>query len=297
MKFSRTAGIAILTVLLSGNVLAQESWQRFRSVDSKVSIELPTSAKGFFDPDGFMVSSGLGINDLLLTDARIIATIFDGASLSIETYTGSSSALDRIYERDKRRSDVHSSGKQKIGGVEVKEISSKGQNFFAVRRYFSVGSSIYIISAAARAESSSAKTRFLNSLRIAGKDADPEIGVSFEDIPRHNPEMEVRPSTGQRGKVDDLKEEIGVSKLVLVHRPFASYTEAARRKRTTGKIVLRATFGVNGLIDKIIVVESLENGLLRQAIFSALRTKFLPKERNGIPEPSTNAIEYTFNIY
>jgi hypothetical protein len=53
----------------------------------------------------------------------------------------------------------------------------------------------------------------------------------------------------------------------------------------------------NGSIPDITVLKTLPEGLLRQAVFAALRTKFIPKEKDGLPIATKSTFEFGFHIY
>ena len=75
------------------------------------------------------------------------------------------------------------------------------------------------------------------------------------------------------------------------------YTEEERASRTSRTIVMRLELDESGFIPKITFLKTLSNGLSRQAVFAALRIKFLPAEKDGQPVSSTRSLEHTFSIY
>jgi hypothetical protein len=60
---------------------------------------------------------------------------------------------------------------------------------------------------------------------------------------------------------------------------------------------LKIVFAENGFIPKIEATQVLPDGLLRQAVFAAIRIKFLPEEKDDIPQTITKTVEYSFAIY
>ena len=84
---------------------------------------------------------------------------------------------------------------------------------------------------------------------------------------------------------------------MIVSKPFASYTDAARSNGEQGIIRMRITFSKEGRISKLALVQTLKEGLQRQAVFAAIRIKFIPQEKNNEPLTVTKLIEYSFNIY
>ena len=94
----------------------------------------------------------------------------------------------------------------------------------------------------------------------------------------------------------DLKRNKSES-LVLVTKPKAAYTEAARQSNLQGTVILRVTFLRNGGIGSVSVVKALPHGLTEQAIFAAKRMSFLPGISDGELVGMTKQVEYSFSIY
>ena len=104
----------------------------------------------------------------------------------------------------------------------------------------------------------------------------------------------------KKGKTDKKANDLNkndTSKLIIVKKTPPSYVDSARMKSVQGKIQLRTTFSENGFISAIEILKSLPEGLLRQAVFAALRIKFLPREDAGKTVSTTKTIEYDFAIY
>jgi hypothetical protein len=285
----------VLTVAISAQ--GEPEWQRVRSDEGHFSIEVPTGARAFFDAEGFTVSSGFGNAGHLLRDVWIINAVAGSTLVSVESYNASDSALDRIYEQDKQRNGVEATKKGKANGIEVKEIRLRGTEFFALRKYFRIGNAIYILTAAARTDSPPEWERFFASVKLLAAGASDQgiiAATEFKSLPRLDVAIETGGSFPK--SQTDPKQESGVTKLAIVHKPFPSYTPSARENRFSGRIVLRVTFGIGGHLEKVSVVQANDLGMLRQTFFSALRIKFLPKLRNGNPEVSSTPIEYTFTI-
>lgn len=291
--------LSLIGFLLTASSAQEPSWADIRSDDGRMAFQMPVTLRHFYDADGFIISSQGG--DIEASAFHILNAYYDNAIVSLEGFKGSPSGLERLYDSDRGRRDVTGTSKAKVSGIEIREITYKTNAFVSERRYFRVGEVNYIVTAASRDPDSAFTKKFLESFRFAAKDESVfSAGVPLMNVKRHEISVEVK------GQLDDDKSnsaagpkknaEEGVVKLAVVHKPFASYTGAARQKGTAGTIQLRVTFANEGLINNIVVERSLENGLLRQAIFSAIRTKYLPKTKNGLPVDSTNPIVYTFDI-
>jgi TonB family protein len=91
---------------------------------------------------------------------------------------------------------------------------------------------------------------------------------------------------------------VGVTQaLRIISKPRPGYTDAARQNNVQGTVILRVTFLASGGIGSISSVKGLPYGLTEQAIAAARRISFEPKKINGIGQPVTRQIEYTFSIY
>lgn len=93
-------------------------------------------------------------------------------------------------------------------------------------------------------------------------------------------------------------EKITYSRGVLVlRRPRALYTDAARRKSISGVVKLKVTLLATGTVGPIKVVTSLDKGLDQRAFEAAKKIKFLPAEIDGKTVDVTVYFEYTFTVY
>ena len=62
--------------------------------------------------------------------------------------------------------------------------------------------------------------------------------------------------------------------------------------------MLKVTLAADGSIPKIVIVgDGLHPGLLRNTLFSAMRIKFLPQEKDAVPSEVAQKFEYAFSIY
>jgi TonB family protein len=84
--------------------------------------------------------------------------------------------------------------------------------------------------------------------------------------------------------------------IAVVNKAAPSYVDAARTKRVQGRMRLRCVFTDNGFVQRVEFINLLD-GLARQALFAALRLKFLPKEKDGVPQTVKRVIEYHFSLY
>jgi len=83
--------------------------------------------------------------------------------------------------------------------------------------------------------------------------------------------------------------------IISTSPPF--YTPAAQAARVSGTAKLRVKFAETGRIAEIRFITTLPAGLNRGIFFSALRTKFIPPEKNGRLLATTTVLEYSFESY
>lgn len=299
-------------MLLSSFVSAQENnageWVRVQSDNGEFSIEFPAASDFFRDNGGFYISRER--ESYRLTEMRMLNAFYEKTLLSFEIYkTDSPKAVaDTIADRDEK-SDKQS--EVKIGEAKFKQVVLEKGNRYAVRRFYTSKDYVYILTAASREGETATMKRFLDSLRLkAGKlQIEPAQAVnsavktvSFSGLKAFRLEIEQTPEPPK--KPDDkntaktpLARDKNSLRMDIIVKPTPSYTDAARRNRETGIIRARVTFSKNGSVAKIDFRSVLEDGLLRETIFAAIRTKFIPAEKNGEPTTVTNTVEYNFNIY
>lgn len=84
---------------------------------------------------------------------------------------------------------------------------------------------------------------------------------------------------------------------LVISKPEALYSEAARRNQIMGTVVLRVVFSMSGEVTNIRALNPLPMGLTENAIAAARRIRFRPATKNGRPVSVYVQLEYNFNIY
>jgi len=301
------ASLVYAVSLLPAIALAQEKqpdeWIRVHSNDAEFSIEVPVEYDYFYDENGFLKaerSSSYKLQKMSMLNAYHAKTL-----LSFERYKAKKGGLEAIYDEDKRfPKEIKTSGFNR-NGTAIKQITTNTDEYYCVRQYFHSKSNIYILTVATRNGENATMKRFLDSLifKPATKEK-PEAGSILFSALKATP---VNLVTAKKAEDTDKKDETNksptdrgkddTSKLVVVKKPKPTYVDTARMKAIQGTIRLRTTFGENGFIPEIEIIKSLPEGLLRQAIFAALRIKFLPEEKKAKPVSLSKTIEYSFAIY
>lgn len=87
------------------------------------------------------------------------------------------------------------------------------------------------------------------------------------------------------------------TKVQVLSRPEPPYTEAARSRSISGKVILHAIFAADGQVRAIRPIKGLPHGLTLVAIRAARKIKFVPATIDGKPVNQYVQIEYNFNLY
>lgn len=278
---------------------SDEKWIRVRSDNGEFSIEIPVKHNYFHDNDGLLVSDRY--NNYSLKKMDMLNAFQNNTLLSFESYEAKKKALESIYEMDKSNVQDTKTTTIRRGNATIKQLVIKTDIYFCVRQYFSSKNSIYVLTAATRNEENETMKRFLDSL-IFNPDsketpnttitAYTSLKITAVNLIASKKENENTPVNSAAAPIKKEK-----SKLVLISKPRCSYTDAARMKAVQGIIRMRINFAEDGFIPDIEIIEGLPEGLLRQAIFAALRMKFIPDEKDGEAVPLKRVVEYSFTIY
>ncbi len=86
-------------------------------------------------------------------------------------------------------------------------------------------------------------------------------------------------------------------KAMIVLKPSPEYTEEARQKEITGRVILQLVFSSTGGVVNIRTIGGLPHGLTENAIRAARVMYFIPAMKDGKRVPQYARVEYNFNIY
>ena len=291
-------------ILFSSSIMfAQQNstgeWIRISSDNGEFSIEVPAKYNYFFDEDGFWTSKNS--SDYKLEKMSLLNAYHENTLLSLESYKSNKGGLEAIYESDTNSTKEIATSEFKRNGVRIRQVKAKTDDYFLVKQYFNSKTHIYILTAASRTGENPTTKRFLDSLVFKpDTNEKPDVNaVLFSslkitpiDLTNAKVDKNVKPTNNATGQTQDDS-----LRLLIVSRSRVSYTEAARMRQVKGVVQLRPTFSDDGFIHKIEILKPLPEGLLRQAVFAALRIKFLPEEKAKKPVSTTRIIEYSFSIY
>lgn len=278
-------------------------WIKIQTDDRDFAIEMPAKHKFYSNENGFDISQGSG--SYRLKKMRMINAFVGRSMLSLEIYDANKAGVQAIYEQDTAgRSGVEKT-QFKLGTVKVIRTVVNAPEDHYVRQYVSYRNKIFVLTAVSRGSEGPEIRRFLDSVELAPEKAKLEIGtarlISQLKMTEVVVEQDLTPAppkdlsdTGQPANAKDPS----IVPVKFFSMPRASYTQPAREKGVQGIILLRLTLTEDGFIPRIVVVgKALGEGLIRHALFSALRIKFLPQEKNGVPETVEKKVEYSFSIY
>ena len=309
-KLIFTVVIAVTAYFMQSGAYAQlpdnrmdpnNNWIRVQSDNGEFSIEVPAKYKFYRNQDGFFDSKDS--TSFHLKNMNMLNAYESGTLLSLETYEAGRGALSAIYEGDLSNNKDAKKTELKRNEYKLKQFVSNSEKSYVIRQYFNSKKYIYVLTAASRTGETEQMRRFLDSLVFT---LDTTIDLTakttkLRDLPITEPQIEMKldsPAAKPPGNkpVDQPKDD-SILPLTILNKPRAAYVDAARQKRVVGAVRVRLTFAEDGYVSNIVVLKTLPEGLLRQSLFAAMRMKFLPKTKAGIPESSRNVVEYTFSIY
>jgi len=82
----------------------------------------------------------------------------------------------------------------------------------------------------------------------------------------------------------------------IVSKPKPDYTDAARKLKIEGEVLVRVVFAASGELRVLNIVRGLGHGLDESALRAAQQIKFKPAQRNGQPVDSTATVHIVFQL-
>ena len=279
--------------------VAQENqstkWFRVQSNNGEFSIEVPTEHNFFYDKDGFLVADYA--NRLQVKEMNTLNAYPEKTLVCFESYQADKKVLDIIRSENKRKSS-----ELKREGYVIKQVVIRTDKSYMVRQYFNSKTHIYVLTVASRTGETKTMKRFLDSLVFNPNSTQlnptaiqfSKLKVTIPEIDPNPPPI-IFPQKPSKSQPKPPEDKTILPIIVLVkHKP--SFTESARFVGEDGLIRLRLTFSADGSIIKVELNKALGEGLLREAVFAALRLKFLPSEKDEKPQTVRKIVEYNFTI-
>jgi hypothetical protein len=291
--------VIVLAIAPAAEVSAQvgDDWVSLSADAGRVTFALPSS---------FIVHNE-GKRIRLFADS-------DGATFSIskeETDNAKRSARNIEYPKKGSLSNE----KADLGEFYIRRFNYEPASGIVTSIFIGSPTSLYVISVTANNTENAAVGRFLSSIKAGGKTifnevagndpvALPEVEISGLATSRSVIDaLNVPRSTGnvvKFGKVEKEAEDLSTNfsrRLIIVSRPKASYTDAARIANKQGTIRARIEFLKSGQIGNVLVDSRLDLSLSTNVANAIRQIKFIPAEIDGRPVTVTKVVEYGFTIY
>lgn len=277
-----------------------ETWQRIKSDNGEISIEMPVNSSYFYDKNGLFVTKNSKSYEM--REMQIVNSYENRTLMSVEIYRTSNpqSALEAMIDYQNQKEAERR--KLTPAGLVGREYQIKKADWTRTTKYIASKTHLFIVTAATRNDGNETFQHFLNSLKTGEKSAVANQATPISSLKISQPEISFEKTdapkpTGGKAASNSPKQADDTVRLAIVGSVLPSYVEEARRADVSGIINLRLTFSPNGNISRVVVLRELPGGLLRQAAFAALRFKFLPQEKDGKAVATSKVVEFRFSIY
>lgn len=313
--------IAILFLALSYSsapVFAQAAWHRLESDSKDFSIAVPPGYQVLTDKEGYETTGAIypfpvKRETIKVDDIKRITASSEGASFLVESYRTTN--LDHVLEilylgkfKPENSTDLA------LNSFHGKVSKRPGPVSYVLDAVVASKDRVYRIFGVARNENNESLKYFFSSIRLNGgapfvlssslegkiKEQDllisglmetPFIFEKAEKTEAPPPDEKMLIVPGIRPQTPDP------GRLFIAYQPRAQYTTAARKKGTIGTVSLKITFGADGRIEKIVVLNGLEYGLTEEAVRVSRLIRFLPQQEDNKPVTVEKVIKYSFTIY
>lgn len=271
-------------------------WVEFKSDNGEVLMSMPGTPSYFFDETGFFFQE-LQPHSRIYTykNVQILNAHVGNTYMCLEIYRVPSSKdhLDhllkgRFYPSDKKESRsgdvlIFDTDFGKDVTDDVKKRTGQTVNFAA--RYIATKTHVYVATVWSRGERNADFDRFLSSISLTADVAQTKIEptkissltpITLGDVSRQ--------LTGDQAKLlpDDPKyDPKRPGSLLVVQRPWAGNYMPVNNMVSQGKVKLYVEYRSDGNVSRIDLISGGSGYMNRLAVFSALRTKFLPELQNG----------------
>ena len=269
---------------------APVKWQQYKISDKEVSILLPKQP--------ILIRSGSSCSEkeenIYSAYAEEVVYTLTITSKNKEKASKFCTETEKFDENsfENRLSEI----KKSLESVEPTKLNQNGREFIKIEGKFNehwflndYKNKRWFELQITRRENIEAKTKdFIDSLRFDKKPSGIEIGNGS------NQTLGDIVNSKENNKNSKKEDSIGI---LLIHKPRANYTEAARQSQIQGTVTLRVAFLSNGGIGSVSPVNALPNGLTEQAIAAAKKIVFIPARKNGTTISITKIVQYSFTIY
>ena len=314
--------ITVLFLLVgygSAGVFGQDAWHRLESDSKDFSIAVPADYEVLADKKGYETSRlisrfPLKTRNIKVDDIKRVTAYSDGASFLIESYR-TNNLPDAFEEFFLQTFDRQSPTDLALNSFHGKMSTKSDAVSYVLDVVVGSKDRIYRILGVARSDKNESLKYFFSSIRLdggspfrlgstlEGKIKEQEVLISSlrespfvfekaEDNTGSTPPRDKRVMIpGSRPSPQDP------NRLFIAYKPVPRYTNSARQNRIVGMVTLRITFGAGGRIEKIVVLNGLENGLTEEAVKVARLIRFLPQQEDNKLVAVERVLQYSFSIY
>ena len=250
-----------------------DTWKRYTVDGEKFSISLPSVPL-------MMTSEGRMEGSKNVRPERLLGVHSDGAVYAVFMYENPKrrqSLNDFIVEQSKLDPwHVASEQSVKVDGFRGKQYSLM-HRVPETAQFFAVEDCLYQFRVVGTTSESAGAKKFFSS-------------IAFKNV--HGLVVNAPDVRANRGLENVLTASDVDVKARILTKPMPSFSEAARKKRISGTIILKVVFTSRGTVDNIQVVQAVP-GLTEQAIETAMKIKFMPAMKDGKYVSTTLQLEYS----
>ncbi|MBX3288529.1 MAG: energy transducer TonB [Acidobacteria bacterium] len=251
----------------------------------------------FYDAEGFLVSTDF--HSFKLKNAFVLSSYNKGTVIGVEVFDGDSGAIREMYSSDRGSWGLKKAPDIKGKRYTIRQLRQASDKYYALRQYIHINGKGVILTAASRKGETDEMKRFFNSVSIdLDGNGSGRSSVLLSKLQRTSVPITVD-LNDEPGKPNTNTQKNSDTSLmtVVVVAPRPTYVNSARKNMVTGVVRLRIRMAKDGFVSAVSINKTLPDGLLRQTLFSAIRTRFIPYEQNGETKDAYRSVEYSFSIY
>ena len=159
------------------------------------------------------------------------------------------------------------------------------------------------VAGAEAAKAAGQKEEMLKKKRVPRAYVPDDEDELLSKIDREKMDAEITRTTGNylgllgEGKEKGYRVPVPDNRVIVLHGAPARYTNAARKAKEQGTIVVLVEFRTDGTIKVLKIVRGLGFGLNEQAVAAVQKIIFLPEIKDGTFVKMSSNLEFSFNLY
>lgn len=261
-----------------------EEWQRYTVAGEEFSVLLPVLPA--------MSTTSVDVNRHQSRRERILGAYSEGVVYAIFTYERKGRELADLIPGFTNNQTAPLNKLVTGNGITGKSFRFEDDNRLQAIHFFATAKNLYVFKAQGSKLGNPAQgvLKFLSSIKFEKNSGGTKVVDGIGEEPRSSVAVPLDNSAILRSS------EVSFRALVVT-KPEPRYTEAARRNRVTGTVVLHCVFSSSGVLTNIATARPLPDGLTEQAIESARQIRFIPGIKDGQFVSIRMQLEYNFNLY